>query len=113
MCFKIGKLSTIKAFDPDAALKTDKVVVLELLQKTLTKQTPGVTEELISVVITVSDIMLQAVFVALANALQLRQISFLDDAASHVNRMHGTDARRNFKSKMCRPRTQQERCHIQ
>ncbi len=53
-------MSTIKAFDPDAALKTDKVVVLELLQTTLMKQTPGVTEELISVVITVSDIMLHA-----------------------------------------------------
>ena len=53
-------MSTIKAFDPDAALKTDKVVVLELLQKTLMKQMPGATEELMSMVMMVSDMMLHA-----------------------------------------------------
>ena len=50
----------MKAFDPDAVLKTDKVVAWELLQKTLIKQKPVITEELMSVVIIVSDMMLHA-----------------------------------------------------
>ncbi len=48
----------MKALDPEAVLNTDKVVALELLQKTLMKQMPGATEELMSMVIMVSDMML-------------------------------------------------------